>query len=453
MPFTVITLGDFLDQLSERLDDPANSFFSRAEVLAYATEALRTWAAHTGYWTRRAEFLTTPGVKDYDLTNLAKYNLGSGDIYPAQLTVTDREQITQLCYHLLEPPILTWASGWAGTEQFSLELLRDATQLGVNGQQLLNGLIGQAGSQVVAPAPINQYDFPGDYINLRTLYWQSVEGIQTPLSRQNQYLRSLFVDRGTTPNSYSTIGVLNRKVELSPAPTDTGTLVYIYNPGHNSLLPTAAPTTLYAPTNFAWAAKWHSLFTLLNADGERRDKFRADYCMMRIKDSQVVARHLPLILRAFIDGEEVGVDAAWDANSQDPNWRNQSGKPDHIVLHAWNIISLSKIPAITTDNPTGEFSISFDLAANAPVPSSESEYLDLSNDLIQVLLDYSHHLACFKMGGQEFAESIPSYERFLRAAMQYNGKLSAESNQFMLLKEKSTNQRRRKPISTSEDDQ
>lgn len=446
MPFTVITLGEFLDNLADRLDDPNSSFFTRVELLTYTTEALRTFAAHTGYWVRRAEFLTTPGVKDYDLTNLAKYNPGTGNVYPTQLTVTDRELVNSLAYSLLEPPITTWASGWIGTEQFSLSLLLEAAKYGVNSIQSRDGLIGQASSQIAQPTPINQYDLPSDYLNIRSAYWQVVEGQQYPLARQNQHVHSLIPDYSPTPNSFSVVATAPRRVELSPNPTDTGTLIYIYNPGHNTLLPTSAATTLYLPTNFAWAAKYSALFTLLNADGERRDKFRAEYCAMRIKDSKVLANILPGILRCFIDGVEVGSTAAWDEDYNLPNWRNLTGKPDHVVNHTWNIISLSKIPAAITDNPTGEFSISFDISANAPIPANEADYLDIGSELIQPLVDFAHHLACFKMGGQEFSDSIPSYERFLRFAMQYNSKLLAESQNFELLREKSNTQKRRRPI-------
>lgn len=451
MAFTNITLGEFLDQLSQRLDDPTNSFFTRDELLNYVTEAFRTWASHTGYWVRRGGFLSTTGVKDYDLPSLVTYTQGINTYFPLALEVTDRDQINTLNYALIEDAIINWSAGWVGTEQFDLDLVLDAMKLGVNAVQLATSLITQVGSQIAQPTPINQYDLPNDLINLRSVYWQVPEGQQYPVARQDQYLRGLINDNSNIPDSYSVVATSPKRIELSPSPSDTGTLVYVQVPGHTILLPTSTGTSLWIPTNFSWAAKWYSLFTLLNAEGERRDKFRADYCMMRIKDSMIVARSFPGILRCWIDDVEVQVTTAWDTDGINPNWRNTTGDPSEMILHSFSTISLSPIPGVTSAHPDGKSSITFDVSANAPIPMSESEYLDIGSDIIQTLLDYSHHLACFKLGGQEFADSIPSYQRFLLQAMSYNAKLKAESNNFQLLKEKPDFPRRSKPSHLDEE--
>lgn len=445
MPFTVITLGEFLDELSLRLDDTAGTFFSRDELLDYTKETLRTWAAHTGYWVRRASFTTTPGVKDYDLPSLVKYTLAGDDIYPLALDLADRDIINSLCYALLEPPLVNWPAGWPGTAQFTLGLLTDALQFSLNATQQATSLVTTFDTLPISPTPIAQYDLPADNISLRTLYWQVPEGQQYPLARQDQYLQGLLPNDGTIPDSYSVVATSPRRVEVTPAPQDTGLLVYVQVPGHLTLQPTLLPTAIYIPPNFSWAAKWHALFTLLNAEGERRDKFRADYCAMRIKDALVVARNLPGILRAYIDDVQVGVTTSWDEDAIAPNWRNVTGTPLTIVQHSYTTISLSPIPVITSDHPDGKYSVSFDLSANALIPESEASYLDISADLVQCLLDYAHHLACFKLGGQEFADSIPSYTRFLTMAMAFNAKLKAESNNFELLRDKTDYPRQRKP--------
>lgn len=444
MPYAIITLGEFLDQLADRLDDPFSAFFSRAELLDYTTETLRTWAAHTGYWVRRGSFNTTANVKDYDITNLVNYVQGPNTYYPLRLDVTDRDLINSLCHALIEPPITNWPGGWIGTEQFSLELVQNSAQLGVNLFQLATALITVAGSQVAAPVPINQYDLPEDLLSIRSCYWQTPENLQYPLARQDQYLRSLVQNNASIPDSYSVVATSPRRIEISPGVSDAGTLVYFYAPGHTSLLPTAAPTTLHIPTNISWAAKWFALFTLLNAEGERRDKFRAEYCATRMSDSVILSKVFPGILRSFINGEEVQLSAAWDQNSVAPNWRNITDSPDTPILHSFNHLGLSPIP-------NGVYNISFDVSANAPIPTNEADYLDLGSDIIQTLLNYAHHIACFKLGGQEFADSIPSYQQFLIEAMKYNSRLMAESHNFELLKEKSETPRRRKPVQLEEE--
>lgn len=444
MPYQILTLGQFIDQLSNRLDDPTNVFFTRDELIDYTKEAFRTWAAFTGYWVRRASFIPNVNTKDHFLPTFVSYPEGISTIYPMALSLLDRDMVNSLCYALLEPPITSWNLPWPGTEQFDLPILVTNLQHAVNTIQQLTSLVTTEESQVVLPTPINQYDLTEDTINLRSVYWQTPENLQYPLARQDQYLRGLIPDAATTPDSYSVVSTVPRKVEMSPSPTDTGTLYYLKVLANLDLAPTitVAGNSLYTPGNFSFATKYYTLFTLLNAEGERRDKFRADYCQMRVKDALVLAKVFPGLLRCFINGVEAQVNTAWDMDFISPNWRNEEdttyGPPSSIVLHSWSTISLHPFPTV-------DYDVSFDLSANAPVPASEASYLDIGSDIVQTLLDFTHHLACFKMGGQEFADSIPSYQRFLLQAIAYNGKLKAESNNFELLKEKTDFPYRRKP--------
>jgi len=458
MPYQILTLGQFIDQLSNRLDDPTNVFFSREELLDYTTEALRTWGAFTGYWVRRAGFIPNTATKDHFLPPLVNYQQGISTIYPMALSQLDRNLVNSICYSLLEPPITAWNLPWPGTEQYDLPVLVTALQHAVNALQQATSFITQGDSQIVSPTPINQYDIADDAINLRSVYWAippippATTHFQYPLARQDQYIRGLVADPGATPDSYSLVGTAPRRIEMSPAPTDNGTLHYIKVLANLDLAPTitVAGNSIYLPGNFTWAAKYYALFTLLNAEGERRDKFRADYCMMRLKDAIVLSRVFPGLMRCYINDVECQVSAAWDMDALEPNWRNQldttDGAPSSIILHSWSTISLHPFP-------TQDYSVTFDLAADAPVPASEAEYLDLASEHVQTLLDLAHHLACFKLGGQEFVDTLPSYQRFLLQAIAFNKKLQAESNNFELLKEKSDFQRRRKPVHLDEEDQ
>jgi len=458
MPYQILTLGQFIDQLSNRLDDPTNVFFSREELLDYTTEALRTWAAFTGYWVRRAGFTPSIADKDYFLPPFVNYQQGLTTVYPMALSQLDRDLVNSICYSLLEPPITAWNLPWPGTEQYDLPVLVTALQHAVNALQQATSFITEVDSQVVSPTPINQYDLAADAINLRSVYWEvpatppSTPAQQFPLARQDQYVRGLVEDSALVPDSYSLVATAPRRIEMSPAPSDTGTLYYLKVLANLDLAPTitTAGNSLYLPGNFTWAAKYYTLFTLLNAEGERRDKFRADYCMMRFKDAIVLSRVFPGLMRCYINDVECQVSAAWDMDAVEPNWRNQTeantSVPSSIVLHSWSTISLHP-------RPTQDYSITFDLAANAPIPASEAEYLDLGSEHVQTLLDLAHHLACFKLGGQEFVDTIPSYQRFLLQAIAFNKKLQAESGNFELLKEKPDFQRRRKPAHLDEEAQ
>ena len=68
MSYTHTTFGQLQAEVSNRLDDPTNIFWSQAEVQAYILEALRTWQAFSHFWRDRKTFNTLPNTIFYDLT-------------------------------------------------------------------------------------------------------------------------------------------------------------------------------------------------------------------------------------------------------------------------------------------------------------------------------------------------------------------------------------------------
>ena len=49
---------------------------------------------------------------------------------------------------------------------------------------------------------------------------------------------------------------------------------------------------------------------------------------------------------------------------------------------------------------------------NAPVPSADGDQIQLSRDGVDAILAYAQHIASFKMGGANFALTMPLYEQF-----------------------------------------
>mgnify|MGYP001602838546 CR=1 FL=1 len=62
---------------------------------------------------------------------------------------------------------------------------------------------------------------------------------------------------------------------------------------------------------------------------------------------------------------------------------------------------------------------------NAPVPTLGAEFIEIGREHINTILDYAHHLAAFKMGGQEFVDTFGLSESFIRQAMIYNERIEA----------------------------
>jgi len=57
------------------------------------------------------------------------------------------------------------------------------------------------------------------------------------------------------------------------------------------------------------------------------------------------------------------------------------------------------------------------------VPVAGTDQVQVARDDLDVILDYAQHLAAWKQGGDEFARTMPLFQRFLKQAAMYNGKL------------------------------
>jgi hypothetical protein len=60
---------------------------------------------------------------------------------------------------------------------------------------------------------------------------------------------------------------------------------------------------------------------------------------------------------------------------------------------------------------------------NAPVPVNNTDFIQLSRNDLDAVIDYAQHLAALKMGGAEFTATIPLFQRFMAQAALYNSKL------------------------------
>ena len=66
--------------------------------------------------------------------------------------------------------------------------------------------------------------------------------------------------------------------------------------------------------------------------------------------------------------------------------------------------------------------VTLTLVGNAPLLDSTGTYVQCSRDDFEAVLNYAQHLCSFKMGGQEFASTMPLLKDFYRAAAESNGR-------------------------------
>jgi len=111
-----------------------------------------------------------------------------------------------------------------------------------------------------------------------------------------------------------------------------------------------------------------------------------------------------------------------------PGWEGQSlgdtGLPDRITF--WAPRSLQHFvvwpkPAV----PPGGTAVTviFDGIAETPVLVADGDFLDLEDDVHDVILDYAAHLLQFKDGGPKFFSTAGTYQALIALAGDYNEQL------------------------------
>src|SRR6185437_10810940 len=93
--FAWLTFGEAIAELSLRLGDESNIFWSAAELGQYITESLRVWNCLTAYW-------ATPYTFNFSQTS-ANWYAANGSGSPRHPTLTDADVYTLIEYHLMEP--------------------------------------------------------------------------------------------------------------------------------------------------------------------------------------------------------------------------------------------------------------------------------------------------------------------------------------------------------------
>jgi hypothetical protein len=61
------------------------------------------------------------------------------------------------------------------------------------------------------------------------------------------------------------------------------------------------------------------------------------------------------------------------------------------------------------------------------LPVLTTDYIQVGHEDIPYLFDYTRHVLSFKLGGAEFAATMPLYDNFLQGAAQRNKLLAAKA--------------------------
>jgi hypothetical protein len=439
-PFTFVTLAQAEADLVGRLYDPQSQFgsgafyWTAAELSTYLQEALRTWNALTSLWRTNFNLTLSTGVTWYDITTAA----GS----PRPLTVTDNLITSQIEYHILEPQTTTYPLSWTGSAQFSINDILGAIQrrrdetLSVTGCEITLATVTASTSTATTT-------LSDSVIDIRRVVWLPSAGGAQYLSPEDVFETQFFNFEAAgsgVPEVWwaSTQPPLSFVVDYVPNAAGNYEILTV-NAG--PALSASAPTVLGIPDDWSFVVKWGALADLLSREGDAKDDVRADYCEKRYREGLSLLIGAPAILAAWLGITPIFVDPVRGGDDFNVNWEGATaGSPIDFYVAGLNLIASNPAPN------SNAYLLTLSVVQNAPFTDG-SGYLQVSREDYDVIIDYAQHLAAFKLGGKEFVQTLPLYQRFLKQAAIYNSKIAQLGTYKMTIYETSQQEAERNPVS------
>lgn len=401
--YTIPTLATAIEDMGGRLYDPDHIHWSEAELTLYIQEAIRTYNALTNHYRIRTTFTVTPNEPFYDLpTTVPTYRAN---------TITVSQVITQIAYMLLEPP--PTGTFWRGTEQYSLEDIRDALQQARDTFLLETGVIVTRSQPVVTPAPSDgRVDLDEVIINLRRLAWKTSNGYVTVLRRDDDWALNAYAGgwqtaSAATPKAYSVGTTPPLVVQLAPISTQTGTLDLLTINRGTTIDLADSTQLLGVPDDWVWVVIFGTLAQLFQRDGLALDVGRGSYCEARWNDGLARAKAAGVVLAARVDGAPLPLGSVSDADAYSTAWQMVPGVARRVLTMGQTLVGLWPPPGGASTAV-----VTLDLVRNAPVPVSQSDVIQIGQDVINDLLDYAQHLALVKEGSGQIQGAMTLLDQF-----------------------------------------
>ena len=403
--FQWLTFSAARQQLAARLSDSSKVHWTDQELKFYVWQALREFNALSYFW--RADFTYNTGSVWNSLALLP----GS----PRQRTITDT-----YCYQIMQAMLFEPMTGgtWTGTNQFSITDLSTALQARRDemikvtncNQSLLTGIN-------YAPNTI-RYPFPDTVIDCARVRWLPVvSGNPVTLYRddtiaQEFYEAPLYELPSGTPNTFSLSSEPPLAFQVDIAPSQPGTFEAVVLNSGTPFNPPAS-TLIGIPDDYAWVLIWGAMADLLGRESEATDRERSAYCLRRYQDGLNLMLKTPWIELGKVQGAAVSVDSIYAADRYSPEW-------DSSPMTFGPFIVAGGIDFLAAPTNAG---IGVTCLGNAPVPVNDGDFLQISRDNWQTVLDLSQVFADFKEGGNDFQQALGVESRAIQACSAENSRL------------------------------
>ena len=426
MPYTQLTFAQLVTALSIRLSDPNMVFWIEDEMKAYLKEALQTWQAFAQYTSDNAGFNTVADVPYYDLFS---------EITQLAPTITDRDMIQDIERHLQET---ISATIWLGTEQFSLEGITQAIQKRRDRFLIETGIVTQFSEVPVSAADLVLDD---NIINVRRALWKTAGGVYNILWPADTFMLTAGSQVWTVPDvpiDFTTYYASSLDLLLAPPPAVPGFVHMLTVNSGPDLTPASSATILGIPDDLCWVVKFGALADLFNQDGPGQDIGRAQYCETRWKDGIKLARITNYVQLGYQVGTPSFINSLEEQDTSDPNWVNNTpGAPVSL--------SLSGNVAAINPPPDGVYALSFQIVPKAVLPVADGDFIQVGQEVIDVVLDYAQHLANIKESANDIQETMILYQNLVKLAAVQNDTLRAKATDLDVLQDRSTLESKERP--------
>lgn len=409
--FSWLTWLQARQTLAGRLADPGMVYWTDAELKLYLTEALRTWNALTEMW--NADFAFTASSAG------GWYDIGSMNTSPRLKTVRDTDIYSIMEAHLLEPQT---GGVWTGTSQFSISDLQ--------------GALHRRSQEVIQTSGCNLSDLPllPSTPNVRRTYFNdstleprrtrflpdSGYGNPVTLSREDTLAFDAFstghLQVSKIPSAWSVITGPPLAMDVDTGPNVAGVYDVVRLVSQQTFNP-PSPTYIRIPNDWTWLPKWGALADILGRESEATDRQRSQYCLQRYTQGLEIIKASNWLVSATINGVPCDTPALREMDGFSPEWQNNAAGWPSLVVAGIDFVAVCP-------TPTTIAGVSMIVVGNAPIPILDTDFVQVSRDVFDVILSYAQVLAAFKQGGEDFIATKPLEDDFFRAAMQQNKRLS-----------------------------
>jgi len=173
---------------------------------------------------------------------------------------------------------------------------------------------------------------------------------------------------------------------------------------------------MFMPNDFTPGLVWGALADLLMISIEGQDVERAQFARQRYEEYIALMSNYPFVNTARIGGVPAIVDAVETLDTYSPSWRTAGTSPPIVGISGQNLIAF---PTATLQ------SVLLNLTASANIPVLDGDFIQLGDEIIDVILDEAVSAAMWKCGGAEAAAAFNLHGNIIKLAAKRRDKIRA----------------------------